>query len=144
MSTEKGDWRLSWYECRESRLAGVNAAIAAHLGADQSVLNVLTSKNVRNTTHDGVFGFMEVTVEYTEPDGRWHWHSLRFNGEKPVDLSDEHLTLLGRFACERQTETHDYTTSFYGRASQWPEAMILDMPEPAMEPQPTVQVVVAA
>lgn len=144
MSTEKGDWRLSWDECRESRLAGVNAAIAARLGADQSTLKILTSKNVQNTTHDGVFGFMEVTVEYTEPEGRWHWHSLRFNGEKPVDLSDEHLTLLGRFACERQTELHDYTTGVYARAPEQPQATILDMPEPAPEPQPTVRVVAAA
>lgn len=144
MSTEKGDWRLSWDERHQARLNGVNAAIAAHLGADQSKLNVLTSKNVQNTTHDGVFGFMEVTVEYTEPDGKWHWHSLRFNGERPVDLSDEHITLLGKFACDRQTEHHDYTTGIYARVPEQPQAIILDMPEQVAEPQAVEQVVTAA
>lgn len=140
MATEKGDWRLSYDERLEARQNGVNQTIATGLGADPNTLKLLTAKNVRDITRSGVFGFMEVTVEWIEDD-KWHWHSLRFNGETDIDISQDHLTLLGKFACARDTVERNFT---YGSATEdrrhvQQEAVIHDMPIPAelipMQPQ---------
>ena len=144
MASEKKDWRLSADERQQTRLMGVTASIAAHFAADESKLKILTTKNVRNNTLDGVFGFMEVTVEYTDAD-KWHWHSLRFNGEKPIDLSDEHLTLLGSFACSRATESHDFTVGPYGIPLHRPEpATIHEMPLTEVAEHPPADIAAAA
>lgn len=131
MTTEKDGWRLSYDERLEARQNGVNETVAAGLGADPNTLKLLTAKNVQDITHRGVFGFMEVTVEWTEGD-KWHWHSLRFNGEQDIEIGQEHLTLLGKFACARETVERDFT---YGYAMGDPrheqrEAAILEMPVP--------------
>lgn len=138
MATEKVDYRLSYDERVEARHNGVNDSITEQLGAKTDKLNILTARNVQSITREGIFGLMEVTVEWTEPDGRWHWHSLRFNGEKDIDLSQEHLTLLGKFACARPTDVKDYThLSFGSAAPERPQADILPMPEIAPELIPT-------
>ena len=133
MRTQNVDWRLSYDERLQARQNGVNQAITEQLGAKTDRLDILTARNVQNITRSGVFGLMEVTVEWTEPDGRWHWHSLRFNGERDIELSEEHLTLLGSFACARPTDVKDFTFPSYGAAAPvapTPEvANILPMPE---------------
>jgi hypothetical protein len=129
MSTEKDGWRLSYDERLEARQNGLNETVAAHFGADPATVKLLTAKNVHNITHRGVFGFMEVTAEWTDGD-KWHWHSLRFNGEQDIALSQEQLTLLGKFACARETDVRNYT---YGYSMGDPrreqrEATVHEMP----------------
>ena len=129
MRTQNVDWRLSYDERVQARQNGVNQAIIEGLGANTEKLDILTARNVRHITRDGIFGLMEVTVEWTEPDGHWHWHSLRFNGEKDIDLSEEHLTILGKFACDRPTDVKDFTYQQYGGRT------------PVLQPRPTADIV---
>lgn len=138
MATETVDTRLSYDERVQARQAGVNAAITEQLGANTQKLDILTARNIQNITRKGVFGFMEVTVEWTEPDGKWHWHSLRFNGERDIAMSEEHLAVLGQFACARPTDVKDYTIGVFASAHE-PEtktANILPMPEMGPELTP--------
>lgn len=148
MTTENDGWRLSYDERLEARRSGVDQTVAAGLSADPNTLKLLTAKNVQNITHSGVFGFMEVTVEWTEGD-TWHWHSLRFNGEQDIEISQEHLTLLGKFACARETVVRNFTYG-YGMADPrhgQQEATIHDMPVPTelipVQPQADSAIVAA-
>jgi hypothetical protein len=135
MTSQNVDSRLLHGERLEARQAGVNAAFAAHLGVDPARLHINTAANVRHITPRGVFGFMEVTIEWTaQDDPMWHWRSYRFNGENPVDLSQDELTVLGKFACDRDTVVKDFSRDFFGRLITAPEAPILEMPLPVTEP----------
>lgn len=125
--------RLSSEERHELYQAGLNGVFADHFGVEPKRLNILNARNIENRTLDGIFGFMEVTVEWTTPEGRWHWHALRFNGENPLDLSEDNLTLLGKFACGRETEVNDYTRDSNNLPLRRPEpveAQMVELPLP--------------
>lgn len=126
MAQDLEAWRLSVGERMLTRGAGINLALAEHLGGNPGTLDVISAGNVLHKTIRGDIGHMAVSVSWTREDN-WHLHNLRITEAYHAGLNDDQLTLLGGLALERPTWERDFTRDANGLLLQ-PHALVMEMP----------------
>lgn len=132
MATKQEDYRLSYDERAQARLAGINQVIALEVGADPNKLTIVSAKNVKDVFRTATSGYMDIGVTWKDGNN-FHWHSYRFNGENEAPLDENQLTVLGAIACARTTEVRDFS-KFERRTAVIAEATVHEL---SFEPETT-------